>query len=64
MPTRSSARCTAPWLGGALDAERRGADVLLDAEVVVELERLEGAGEAAAHALVRPEAVDPGAVEQ
>ena len=50
-------------LGRALDAERRGADVLLDAEVVVELERLERASEAAAHALVRPEAVDPRAVE-
>ena len=38
--------------GRALDAEGGGADVLLDAEVVVELERLEGTGEAAAHPLV------------
>ncbi len=50
--------------GRALDAEGRGADVLLDGEVVVELERLEGTSEAAAHALVGPEAVDPLAVEQ
>ena len=32
--------------GGTLDAVRRRADVLLHAEIVVELERLEGAGEA------------------
>ena len=63
MPTRSSARCTAPRRASPRDAERGGADVLLDAEVVVELELLERAGEAAAHALVRREAVDTGAVE-
>ena len=50
--------------GVALHAERGGADVLLDGEVVVELELLERAGETAAHPLVRREPVDACAVER
>ena len=56
---RVERRATQPRRSLAVGAEGRGADVLLDAEVVVELEGLEGAGEPAAHALVGRQPVEP-----